>query len=78
MPTEQKATDMKRNLLCALIGMLACAPTGLAAQSGVYYTGTRLSNPMRHDGGLSPVVGVHNIQTMRANRVHPAAANGGW
>ncbi|WP_338108525.1 hypothetical protein, partial [Segatella buccae] len=59
--------------------MLACAPRGVAAQSSVCYTGTRMSNPMRHDGGLSPVVGVHNIQTMRANREHPTAANGwGW
>ncbi len=70
---------MRRKLLCALIGMLACAPRGVAAQSSVCYTGTRMSNPMRHDGGLSPVVGVHNIQTMRANREHPTAANGwGW
>lgn len=34
----------------------------------IHYTGTELSNPHRHDGALSPVVGVHNIQTMRANR----------
>ncbi|MBR1687395.1 MAG: exo-alpha-sialidase [Prevotella sp.] len=43
----------------------------------VHYTGTTLSNPERHDGGLSPVVGVHNIQILRANREHPTAANGG-
>lgn len=51
----------------------------LKAQTQVHYTGTELSNPNRHDGGLSPVIGVHNIQTMRANREHPSAANGqGW
>ena len=33
-----------------------------------HYTGTTLSNPYRHDGGLSPVIGVHNVQTMRAQR----------
>lgn len=45
----------------------------------VHYTGTTLSNPERHDGGLSPVVGVHNIQILRANREQPSASNGdGW
>ncbi len=45
----------------------------------IHYTGKTLSNPERHDGGLSPVVGVHNIQTMHANREHPATANNdGW
>ena len=45
----------------------------------IRYTGTTLSNPNLHDGGLSPVVGVHNIQTMRANRKLPYATNGnGW
>ena len=45
----------------------------------IHYSGTTLSNPERHDGGLSPVVGVHNIQMMRANREHPTkAGNDGW
>lgn len=43
----------------------------------VHYTGTTLADPSRHDGALSPVVGVHNIQILRANREHPTAANGG-
>lgn len=34
----------------------------------VSYTGTAVATPQRHDGGLSPVVGVHNIQTMRGSR----------
>lgn len=53
----------------------------VAAQESdrVHYTGSELSNPNLHDGGLSPVVGVHNIQTMRANRKLPYATNGnGW
>ncbi len=51
----------------------------LVAQEKIHYTGTELSNPAYHDGQLSPVVGVHNIQVMRANREHPDASNGnGW
>ena len=52
---------------------------GLLNAKKVHYTGQTLSNPNRHDGGLSPVVGVHNIQILRANREHPSEANGqGW
>ena len=51
----------------------------LHAQDRIHYTGTTLSNPERHDGGLSPVVGVHNIQILRANREYPTnAGNNGW
>ncbi len=51
----------------------------VSAQDRVHYTGTELSNPTYHNGQLSPVVGVHNIQVMRANREHPAPDNGnGW
>ena len=51
----------------------------LHAYDRIHYTGTTLSNPERHDGGLSPVVGVHNIQLLRANREHPAHDNNdGW
>ena len=52
---------------------------GLLNAKKIHYTGKTLSNPNRHDGGLSPVVGVHNIQILRANREHPSANNGnGW
>ncbi len=52
----------------------------LQAQDRIHYTGTELSNPNHHDGQLSPVVGVHNIQTMRANRRYDLyTSNGnGW
>ena len=51
----------------------------LHANDRIHYTGKTLSNPERHDGGLSPVVGVHNIQIMQANREHPTkAGNDGW
>lgn len=39
-----------------------------------HYTGTTLSNPYRHDGGLSPVIGVQNIQTMRSGVQIPEAS----
>lgn len=52
---------------------------GLLNAKKIHYTGKTLSNPNRHDGGLSPVVGVHNIQILRSNREHPSASNGnGW
>ena len=52
---------------------------GLLNAKKIHYTGRTLSNPNRHDGGLSPVVGVHNIQILRANREHPSVSNGqGW
>ena len=52
---------------------------GLLNAKKIHYTGKTLSNPNRHDGGLSPVVGVHNIQILRANREYPSASNGnGW
>ena len=34
----------------------------------VHYTGKTIARPERHDGGLKPVVGVHNIQTMRGEK----------
>ncbi|WP_243751679.1 exo-alpha-sialidase [Niastella caeni] len=50
-----------------------------AQQDTVRYVGTTLANVDYHHGQLSPAVGVHNIQVMRANREQPDAANGfGW
>jgi len=37
-------------------------------RDAVHYTGTAVATPIRHDGGLAPVVGVHNIQTMRGSQ----------
>ena len=51
-----------------LIAAAFMAAGGMNAEDLIHYTGTKLSNPNRHDGGLTPAVGVHNIQTMRANR----------
>ena len=50
-----------------------------AQQDTVRYIGTTLSNIDYHHGQLSPAVGVHNIQVVRANREQPDAVNGfGW
>ena len=51
-----------------LVSAACLTAFGLTAEERIHYTGTKLSNPNRHDGALSPAVGVHNIQTMRANR----------
>lgn len=49
------------------------------AQDGAYYTGKTLSNVYCHDGQLSPAVGTHNIQTVRASREFPEKSDGfGW
>jgi hypothetical protein len=40
----------------------------LSSQDTVHYTGNTLSNIDYHHGQLSPAIGVHNIQTFRANR----------
>lgn len=46
--------------------------TVLTAQDTVRYTGKKLVNVDYHHGQLSPAIGVHNIQTMRANRSNAA------
>ena len=67
----------KLNLL--LLAAITLWGTTINGQDRIHYTGTTLSNPTYHDGQLSPVVGVHNIQVLRANREHPEASNGnGW
>ena len=48
--------------------LLLAAAFSMNAQDTVRYTGSTLSNVDYHHGQLSPAVGVHNIQTMRANR----------
>ncbi len=47
----------------------------LNAQDTVRYTGSTLSNVDYHHGQLSPAMGVHNIQVMRANRADTGASN---
>ncbi|WP_374048546.1 glycosyl hydrolase family 65 protein [uncultured Bacteroides sp.] len=68
---------ISQSLLALAMGCLAALPA--SAQDRIHYTGTELANPAYQDGQLSPVVGVHNIQIMRANREFPDSSNGnGW
>ena len=62
-----------------IIATLILASQTLHAQDSVRYTGKILVNADYHHGQLTPVVGVHSIQTFRANREYPALAeNFGW
>lgn len=69
---------ISKKLFVFLLGIFYLAAPG-AAQDTLYYSGTTLSNVDYHHGQLSPAIGVHNIQVMRANRQDPSPANGyGW
>lgn len=59
---------MKLILKSLLLSAAVALAVPAVAEGFIHYSGAKLSNPNRHDGALSPVVGVHNIQTMRANR----------
>ena len=71
-----------RSLMLAAAATAVLAPGTMRAQQKpqrIHYTGTELSDPNAHDGRLSPVVGVHNIQTLRARRSEPLFGNdNGW
>ncbi len=70
---------ISRAFIAATLMALPVAAVAQDMNDRIHYTGTTISKPERHDGGLSPVVGVHNIQTMRANREFPSVENGdGW
>jgi len=75
MITFQK---IKTNLLTTATILLVC--TAVNAQNDtVRYVGKTLSNVDYHHGQLSPAVGVHATQIMRASREHPEKADGfGW
>jgi len=68
---------MNRTCLHISLGLLAALPA--AAQDTVHYTGRTRVNIDYHHGQLSPAMGVHNIQVLRANREHPEKADDmGW
>lgn len=70
---------MKIQQIFGLAIPLALALSTVQAQDTVRYTGKTLVNADYHHGQLTPVVGVHSIQTFRANREHPELAeNFGW
>ncbi|HRN46409.1 MAG TPA: six-hairpin glycosidase [Niabella sp.] len=63
-----------RYLLAGLFCIMTV--TGNTQRDTAKYIGHTLSNVDYHHGQLTPVVGVHNIQTFRANREHPEWAGG--
>jgi hypothetical protein len=63
----------------SVAALLAMSSMQVLAQDTVRYVGTTLSNVDYHHGQLSPVIGVHNIQTMRANRdIKDSTTGFGW
>lgn len=69
---------MMRRLYIILL-LLGGATASAQQQDTLRYTGSTLVNVDYHNGQLSPAVGVHNVQVMRANREHPDSSNGmGW
>jgi len=74
-----KTIKMKIFKIISLFLLFALAISNAQAQDTVRYTGKTLVNADYNHGQLTPVVGVHNIQTFRANREHPELAeNFGW
>ncbi|WP_187262078.1 exo-alpha-sialidase [Pontibacter beigongshangensis] len=70
---------LKRVYKTAVLALLGAWSFTAEAQDTIKYTGKTLSNVDYHHGQLSPAIGVHNIQVMRANRENPTPANGfGW
>src|SRR5688572_27047586 len=62
-----------------VLGFGAMVIKSAIAQDTIRYTGNTLVNVDYHHGQLTPAVGVHNIQVMRASREHPAQSDGhGW
>src|SRR5215217_8150641 len=73
--------NIQTNILIATTILLTCGAvtSAVAQQDTVRYTGKTLVNVDYHHGQLSPAVGVHNIQTFRANRERPETADSfGW
>jgi len=60
----------------ALNGAATAQDTATSGSDIVHYSGHTLSNPDYHHGQLTPAVGVHSIQVLRANREHPELAEG--
>src|SRR5688572_28064872 len=87
LPRSDKGTKSKYLLLpfvsLCLRGkyfiILCVAGSVATAQDTVRYIGETVVNIDYHHGQLQPAIGVHNIQTMRANREHPDQSEGfGW
>ncbi|MFL9830170.1 six-hairpin glycosidase [Flavobacterium sp. ST-87] len=70
--------NIKNNFLVIAVTIASCT-AAVAQNDTVRYVGKTLSNIDYHHGQLSPVVGVHATQIMRASREHPEKSDGyGW
>ncbi|MDE1193579.1 MAG: exo-alpha-sialidase [Arachidicoccus sp.] len=68
---------LSKKILLLFIAIVIAAK--LSAQDTVHYSGSTLVNADYSDGRLHPVVGVHSIEILRANRQHPETSeNFGW
>lgn len=73
--------NIKSNIATATTILFTCGAihSTVAQNDTVKYVGKTLSNIDYHHGQLSPAVGVHATQIMRASREHPEKADGfGW
>lgn len=69
--------NIKNTIAAVTTIMLTCS--AIAQQDTIRYVGKTLSNIDYHHGQLSPAVGVHATQIMRASREHPEKSDGfGW
>lgn len=57
-----------RKIITAIAALLTTATLMGQNIEKVHYTGSEMADPTVHDGRLSPVVGVHNIEVVRALR----------
>nr|HMQ45652.1 six-hairpin glycosidase [Mariniflexile sp.] len=70
---------IKQHVVLVAIMMIFSFIAVSAQQDTIKYVGKTLSNIDYHHGQLSPAVGVHATQIMRASREHPEKADGfGW
>ncbi|MGM8360951.1 six-hairpin glycosidase [Flavobacterium sp. ARAG 55.4] len=70
--------NIKNNFLVIAVTIASCT-AAVAQNDTVRYVGKTLSNIDYHHGQLSPAVGVHATQIMRASREHPEKSDGyGW
>jgi len=71
--------NIKQHFMSVMIMVLLFSISINAQQDTIRYVGKTLSNIDYHHGQLSPAVGVHATQIMRASREHPEKADGfGW
>jgi len=70
---------MMKKSVTIIFCFLWCVSASGQAPDTARFHGTTLPNMDYHHGQLSPVMGVHNIQILRANREFPDRAEGtGW